>query len=226
MKTIAFLVSGGGGTFRFVQQYLQHSPTTSLKIIAVIADRPCQAVEDAKVVAIPTFLVQYRPDASQNLLHLLQQLQPDIIITTFLQLISADIIADFKGRLLNLHYSLLPAFKGYYGANTVRAILESGVVETGTTVHEVSEGLDEGAVIAQNRFLIPSNHSFESIMDLVFKAGCLNLMNVLINIQNTAASSNKPDFTPPLQFTQPYLLNNELLHPTFWHKVQTAFTKP
>jgi phosphoribosylglycinamide formyltransferase-1 len=226
MKTIAFLVSGGGGTFRFVQQYLQHSPTTSLRIVAVIADRPCQAVEDAKVVAIPTFMVQYRPNASQNLLQLMQQLQPDIIITTFLQLISADIIADFKGRLLNLHYSLLPAFKGYYGANTVRAIIESGVVETGTTVHEVSEGLDEGAIIAQNRFPIPSNHSFESIMDLVFKAGCLNLMNVLLNLQNTSVDINKPEFTPKLQFTQPYLLNNELLHPTFWQKVQTAFTKP
>jgi phosphoribosylglycinamide formyltransferase-1 len=63
-----------------------------------------------------------------------------------MRLLSAEFVAAYRGRILNIHPSLLPAFPGLHAP---RQALEYGVKFTGCTVHFVDEGLDSGPIIAQ-----------------------------------------------------------------------------
>jgi phosphoribosylglycinamide formyltransferase-1 len=71
----------------------------------------------------------------------------------YVKLVPVQVVARFKGRMLNIHPALLPAFggKGMYGQRVHAAVLAAGVRESGASVHFVDEEYDRGAVVAQRR---------------------------------------------------------------------------
>jgi len=75
----------------------------------------------------------------------------------------------FQGRMLNIHPSLLPRFggKGMYGKHVHKAVSESGINETGITIHLVNEAYDEGAVVAQYKVDIEPGAAPEIIEESV-----------------------------------------------------------
>jgi folate-dependent phosphoribosylglycinamide formyltransferase PurN len=76
-----------------------------------------------------------------------------LVLAGYVKLVPPDVVAAYKGRIVNVHPALLPAFggKGMYGARVHQAVLASGVRETGATVHLVDEIYDHGATLAQAR---------------------------------------------------------------------------
>jgi folate-dependent phosphoribosylglycinamide formyltransferase PurN len=76
-----------------------------------------------------------------------------LVLAGYLQLVPAAVIARFRGRIINVHPALLPAFggPGMYGRRVHEAVLRAGVAESGATVHLVDEVYDRGEVLAQER---------------------------------------------------------------------------
>ena len=79
-------------------------------------------------------------------------LKPDLIVLAgFLVNIPAEMVQAYRGRIINIHPSLIPSFcgKGYYGLKVHEGVLARGVKVTGATVHFVDEGTDTGPIICQ-----------------------------------------------------------------------------
>jgi folate-dependent phosphoribosylglycinamide formyltransferase PurN len=74
-----------------------------------------------------------------------------LVLAGYLRLVPADIVRHFRGRIINVHPALLPAFGGHgmYGHHVHEAVVKSGVRLTGPTVHFVDEHFDQGPIIAQ-----------------------------------------------------------------------------
>ena len=82
----------------------------------------------------------------------MRQLKPDLIVLAgFLVNIPKEMVEDFRGRIINIHPSLIPSFcgVGYYGLKVHEAALARGVKVSGATVHFVDEGTDTGPIILQ-----------------------------------------------------------------------------
>lgn len=92
-----------------------------------------------------------------------------IILAGFLWLMPPTILGLFKGRVINIHPSLLPLFggRGMYGMRVHRAVKDSGVTETGITIHEVSEHYDEGKIIFQAKCPVLQDDQPETIAQKV-----------------------------------------------------------
>ena len=72
--------------------------------------------------------------------------QLDLLSLTFDRIIPPELVSHYRGRIINTHMSLLPAFKGLNGLTQA---LDAGTRFAGATIHEVNEGVDDGAIIAQ-----------------------------------------------------------------------------
>ncbi|WP_295121625.1 formyltetrahydrofolate deformylase [uncultured Chitinophaga sp.] len=86
------------------------------------------------------------------------QYKPDyIVLAKFMRILSPGFVAQFPGRIINIHHSFLPAFAG---ANPYKRAFERGVKMIGATAHFVTDELDEGPIITQQ--IIPVNHTYTS----------------------------------------------------------------
>jgi phosphoribosylglycinamide formyltransferase-1 len=74
-----------------------------------------------------------------------------VVLIGFMRILSSEFINAWHGRIINVHPSLLPAYAGMMDLNVHRAVLESGDMETGCTVHFVTEQVDAGPIILQKK---------------------------------------------------------------------------
>lgn len=128
----------------------------TVEIVAVGADRPCRALERAEANGLDTFLVAYNPDRdpgydrdawNRRIADAVASHRPDLIVSAgFMRILGSGFVDRFRGRIINTHPALLPAFPG---AHAVEDALTYGVALTGSTVHLVDDGVDTGPIIAQ-----------------------------------------------------------------------------
>lgn len=92
-----------------------------------------------------------------------------VVLAGFLRKIHPDIVAAYRGRMLNIHPSLLPAYggKGMYGSRVHEAVLAAGEHETGVTVHYVTEEMDEGEIVAQGRVAVAPDETVASLEEKI-----------------------------------------------------------
>ncbi len=155
---IAVLVSGGGTNLAALLKAQSDDILKSGEIVLVISSKPgARAIERAREANIPCAAVdraQYpsREAFEAELLRLLFKNCIDLIVLAgFLQILSADFVARYPDRILNVHPSLLPAYcgKGFYGRKVHEAVLAAGERTTGATVHMVNEIPDGGRILMQ-----------------------------------------------------------------------------
>lgn len=151
-KSIVILISGSGSNLQAIIDAV-HSKTINAEITAVISNRPDAAgLLKAKKAGITTKIIDHttfsdRHSFDQELLTTASELEPDLIILAgFMRILSDEFIAEFNGRLLNIHPSLLPAYKGL---NTHQRVLDDKCQAHGASVHFVNSELDSGSVIIQ-----------------------------------------------------------------------------
>lgn len=125
------------------------------EIAGVFSDQPrCAALQRARDAGIPARAVSPKPYSTRlefdaALFDLVDAATPDLIVCAgYMRLISTTEVEARPGRMINLHPSLLPAFKGLH---THQQALDAGVAEHGASVHVVTADLDGGPVIAQAR---------------------------------------------------------------------------
>lgn len=94
-----------------------------------------------------------------------------IILAGYLRVLSKSFIHEFRGKIINIHPSLIPSFcgKGYYGEKVHQGVLDYGVKVTGATVHFVDEGTDTGPIILQDIVYVKSSDTLDSLKEKVLK---------------------------------------------------------
>lgn len=178
-RRVAFLCSGGGGNLRFIKRMCDLTGAEQLELCGVIVDRDCGALDYARAVGLSAVKIRYSRDDNSEMLHSLAALKADLIVSNVHQILDAAIVHQYAGRLINLHYSILPAFRGSIGTRPIRQALNSGCRLVGTTTHLLSEEVDAGKIICQSAIDVDPAKSFEVIVNEIFRSGCLNLANAL-----------------------------------------------
>ncbi len=150
---VAVLASGGGSNLQALIDRF-HAPPSPVQVSLVVASRAgIGALARAERAGIASVVVDARaPGAAARLLGELDAHRIDLVVLAgYLSLVPAEVVERFRGRMLNIHPALLPAFggQGMYGMRVHRAVIESGARVSGATVHRVDDRYDEGEIVAQ-----------------------------------------------------------------------------
>src|SRR5262245_2597140 len=148
----AILISGRGSNMRVIAERAA-AGNLPIDIRVVVSNRAdAEGLQTAAAMNIPTRVLSPRDFADrdaydQALVRLLSEYQPQLVVLAgFMRILTPHFIGAFAGRMLNIHPSLLP---NYRGLHTHRRVLEAGETLHGVSVHFVTEELDGGPVIVQ-----------------------------------------------------------------------------
>jgi phosphoribosylglycinamide formyltransferase-1 len=154
---VAVLASGGGTNLQALIDRFNADPAAPARVELVVGSRAgIGALERAERAGIDAVALDARALGAeafgQALAETLRTHRIDLVVLAgWLQLVPAEVVRAFHGRMINIHPALLPAFggQGMYGMRVHRAVVQAGVRVSGATVHFVDERYDEGAIIAQ-----------------------------------------------------------------------------
>ncbi|MDO4588537.1 MAG: phosphoribosylglycinamide formyltransferase [Fusobacterium sp.] len=154
MFKIAVMVSGGGSNLQSIIDNCKNGEL-NCEIACVIGDRPCYGVERASEQGIESCVIDrkvYKKELCKEIDKVLSTKGVELIVLAgFLSIIDEEFVNKWKGRIINIHPSLLPKFggPGMYGIRVHEAVLKAGEKESGCTVHYVDTGVDSGEIILQ-----------------------------------------------------------------------------
>ena len=143
------------------------------EIVLVITDKAeAPGLEHARRSGIPVTVLSDAGEPESWLQSLREKRIDLLVLAGYLKLVPAGVVAAYRGRIMNTHPSLLPAFggKGMYGERVHRAVLASGVRETGVTIHLVDEAYDRGPILAQSRVPVRADDTPERLAARVLEA--------------------------------------------------------
>lgn len=150
---IAVLASGGGSNLQALLDHLSALGSAAPGAVVLVAsDQPqALALERARLAGIEAVAMD-RAQRTEGLADLLRARQVDLVVLAgYLRLVPAAVTTTWRGRVVNVHPALLPAFggKGMYGQHVHAAVVASGARVSGPTIHFVDDEYDHGATIAQ-----------------------------------------------------------------------------
>lgn len=152
VKSIVILISGRGSNMEAIVRAAQAEqwPARIAAVISNRADAPGLAFATAQgieTVVVPSKDYASRESFDEALQATIDHFAPDLVLLAgFMRILTASFVNHYSGRLLNIHPSLLPSFKGLH---THSQALEAGVKVHGATVHFVTAELDHGPIVAQ-----------------------------------------------------------------------------
>lgn len=166
MKRVAILISGGGSNMLALANSMT-GDHAARPVLVMSNDPDAGGLAKARAMGIATAAVDHRGfrkdrSAFEAVLHAtLEGYQPDIIcLAGFMRILTGGFIAHYEGRMLNIHPSLLPKYKGLH---THARALENGDVEHGCSVHEVTAALDDGPILGQARLQVHADDTPDSL---------------------------------------------------------------
>lgn len=117
-------------------------------------------------MGIPFFHIPHDDDKTsfeKRMLEILSRFEPDyLVLAKFMRILSPHFVSRYRNRILNIHHSFLPAFKG---ANPYKRAFERGVKIIGATAHLVNDDLDEGPIIVQKTIEIDHEHELRDMIE-------------------------------------------------------------
>lgn len=166
MKNIALFASGSGSNFQAIMDAVS-SGDLRVNVKLLVCDKPDAFVikrAERAEVAVFSFRAKDYADKAAYEADILRQLQAQqvdfIVLAGYMRLIGPTLLEAYKGKIVNIHPSLLPAFPG---KDAVGQALEAGVKVSGVTVHYVDEGMDTGPIIAQKAIEVKPNETKETL---------------------------------------------------------------
>lgn len=164
MKRVAVLISGRGSNL----QALLDAKQDAYQIVLVISNAPGAAgLERARAAGVEAIVLDHKPYGKnreafeRDLDALLVERDVEIVaLAGFMRVLTPYFVNAWKGRLINIHPSLLPK---YPGVNTHARALEAGDAEHGCTVHLVVEEVDSGEILGQAKMPILPNDTPETL---------------------------------------------------------------
>ncbi len=161
-KKTCIFISGQGSNLRNLI-YRSRDKNFPIKINLVISNKKnAKGINYAKKFKIPYLYVNTRLNNYENkiLFNLRKYKITFICLAGYMKIISNKIISRFEKKIINIHPSLLPKFKGL---NTFERILKNKEIKTGCTVHFVNKKLDDGKIIVKKHFFLNSNDNENSL---------------------------------------------------------------
>ena len=165
-RRVAILISGGGSNMMALARSMTGDhPARPCLVLANGAD--AGGLKKAAAMGIPTAVVDHRPFAGDRpafeaaLQQVLAAHAPDILcLAGFMRVLTAGFITPWAGRMLNIHPSLLPKYRGL---NTHARVLDAGDAAHGCTVHEVTPALDDGPILGQARLAVMPDDTTQTL---------------------------------------------------------------
>jgi phosphoribosylglycinamide formyltransferase-1 len=162
---IVVLASGSGTNLQAILDLLHGRG--GVEVAGVGSDKPgARALDRAKAVGVETAVFPAgnfsdREGRDAALGDWIESLDADLVVLAgYMQLLSADFVARFRSRIINIHPALLPSFPGL---DAIGQALDAGVEVTGVTVHFVDEGVDTGPAIVSREVPIPPDRDREAL---------------------------------------------------------------
>lgn len=172
MKNIAVFASGRGSNFAAIIRAAK-GKRINAKIALLICDNPdAGAIRHARNSGIEIALIERKhfpgtKDFEAEIIQRLNKAKIDLIVLAgFMRMLSVAFVRKYRNRIINIHPSLLPAFKGTEG---IKDAFEYGVKVTGVTVHFVDEKMDHGAIILQSAVKIEEDDTLASLEAKIHK---------------------------------------------------------
>jgi phosphoribosylglycinamide formyltransferase-1 len=205
----AILISGRGSNMMALVEAARR-PDYPAEIVAVVSNRPDAAgLAWAREQGLPTVAVDHKTFAGrapfEAALHdvLLQHRTELVCLAGFMRLMTRDFVELWRDRMINIHPSLLPAYKGL---DTHARVLKDGVRITGCTVHYVRAEMDDGPIIAQAAVAVGAIDSPELLAQRVLLAEHRLYPHALAMVASgrarvigeQVARGNEPEPGPPL----------------------------
>ncbi len=178
MLKVGVLVSGGGTNLQAILDAIDTGRVKNAKVSFVFSNNAnAYALERAKNAGIEAMALspssfETREEFNQAMLRALKERNLDLIVLAgFLVKIPPEMVEAFRGRIINIHPSLIPSFcgVGYYGLKVHEAALKRGVKVTGATVHYVDEGMDSGPIILQRAVEVKSGDTPKRLQQRVME---------------------------------------------------------
>jgi phosphoribosylglycinamide formyltransferase-1 len=163
---VGILISGRGSNMLALSDAIREGRIAGAELVVVISDqREAAGLERAQGRGIETLVIERRKrKRAEHDAETVSALQARgvavVCLAGYMRLLSPHFIEAFRGRILNIHPSLLPAFPGLHAQ---RQALEHGARWTGCTVHFVDETLDGGPIIAQEVVHIADDDTEETL---------------------------------------------------------------
>ncbi|WP_430449018.1 phosphoribosylglycinamide formyltransferase [Rhodophyticola sp.] len=165
-KRVAILLSGGGSNMIALAESMTGDHPARPCLVLANSER-AGGLQKAAARGIPTAVVDHRqfrgdrPAFEAVLNDRLEAARPDIIcLAGFMRVLTEGFVARWQGRMLNIHPSLLPKYRGL---ETHARALAAGDAEHGCTVHEVTPALDDGPILGQARVAIEPGDTAETL---------------------------------------------------------------
>ncbi|MGR3321035.1 MAG: phosphoribosylglycinamide formyltransferase [Pseudooceanicola sp.] len=166
MKRVAILISGGGSNMvRLVESMTGDHPARPVLVLS--NDPEAGGLVRAREMGVETAAVSHRPFEGDRaafeaaLSEPLEAARPDIVcLAGFMRVLTGGFVRRWQGRMLNIHPSLLPKYRGL---NTHARAIAAGNAEAGCTVHEVTPELDDGPILGQARVPVLPDDTAEAL---------------------------------------------------------------
>lgn len=171
-RSIGVLISGRGSNLQALLAAASEGRLGGQVAVVISNVSGAAGLQKARAAGVPARFIDHATRArvahDREVLAVLRAHEVDLVcLAGYMRLLSAEFIAAFPRRILNVHPSLLPAFPG---RDAARQALEHGVKVTGATVHVVDEGLDSGPIVLQEAVSVDDDDTVESLAARILEA--------------------------------------------------------
>tara|TARA_Y100001968_G_scaffold302651_1_gene316151 strand:- start:125 stop:823 length:699 start_codon:yes stop_codon:yes gene_type:complete len=149
---LGILASGNGSNFEYIIKSIQNKKLNAEISILIVNNPNCLAIKRAIKYKIPYVIINHRECNSRFehdmlVMQKLEELSVELVVMAgWMRIAGEEIVNKFNNRLINIHPSLLPSFKG---VDAIQQALDEKVTITGCTVHYVQKAIDSGSIIIQ-----------------------------------------------------------------------------
>ncbi len=163
---LGILASGNGSNFEYIIKAIQNRELNAVISILIVNNPNCLAIKKALKYKIPYVIIDHRDCNSRSehdrlVMNKLEELSVELVVMAgWMRIVGEEIINRFERRLINIHPSLLPSFKG---VDAIQQAMDKRVTITGCTVHYVQKEVDSGSIIIQAAVPLKEEDSKETL---------------------------------------------------------------
>ena len=174
---LAVMISGGGSGLRALLKHQQEADRAHITTLVIADSESAGGLKHAMDAGVESFSVplpqeqrgaERRKVHEEQIIRIIESKDIEMIVLSgYMRILTSSFVSRWKGRLVNIHPSLLPDFPG---AHAQRDALEAGVKVSGCTVHFVDEGADSGPIIEQREVPVLESDTINTLTDRIKQA--------------------------------------------------------
>ena len=174
---LAVMISGGGSGLRALLKHQQEADRAHITTLVIADSESAGGLKHATDAGIESFSVplpqelrgaERRKAHEEQIIRIIESKDIEMVVLSgYMRILTSFFVSRWKGRLVNIHPSLLPNFPGVHAQ---RDALEAGVKVSGCTVHFVDEGADSGPIIEQREVPVLESDTIDTLTDRIKQA--------------------------------------------------------